>query len=214
MAIRILYRSILRHSAVAPCALTFPTLRHRSSRPDKLIEIDIQSSASTLSSSEADVEVPKIRKLEEAIHALFVRKSTPDWLPFIPGSSFWVPPRKRKVDVVDLVGKLWKPSREEETLNITNRGWPTVEFFSTKGSAFGAILTEIFNFAVFFYSSWSSTGLGFHLLLIIHCTWICWKMGNYLDWKYILFIYFKKKEEEENIFSFSIYLNLLENLLI
>lgn len=107
------------------------------------MEVDLESSPSRSSSSDGEVEVLKMRKLEEAIHALFVEKSTPDWLPFIPGSSFWVPPRKRPVDVVHLVEKLWNPSREEEVLNFaTSRGWPSLEFFSAKGSNFDANLTE------------------------------------------------------------------------
>ncbi|PKI46151.1 hypothetical protein CRG98_033484 [Punica granatum] len=136
MAVRILSRILLRHSTVAPCAVVSPALRHRSSQSGKLIEIDLESSPSTSSSSdgEIEVEVLKMRKLEEAIHALFVEKSTPDWLPFIPGSSFWVPPRKRKVDMADLFDKLWDPPREEETFRFANgRGWPMLEFFSSKG---------------------------------------------------------------------------------
>lgn len=134
MAIGILSQTLIRRSTVAPCALISPILRHGSSRSGKVIEVDLESSPSTPSSSDGEVEVLKMRKLEEAIHALFVEKSTPDWLPFIPGSSFWVPPRKRPVDVVDLVEKLWKPLREEEALNFTStRGSPALEFFSSKG---------------------------------------------------------------------------------
>ncbi|KAK7819843.1 hypothetical protein CFP56_039506 [Quercus suber] len=35
---------------------------------------------------------PLLRKLEDAIHRIIVRRSAPDWLPFLPGSSYWVPP--------------------------------------------------------------------------------------------------------------------------
>ncbi|KAK7325338.1 hypothetical protein VNO77_29500 [Canavalia gladiata] len=41
------------------------------------------------SSSTSD---PLIRKLEDAIHCIVVRRSAPDWLPFLPGASYWVPP--------------------------------------------------------------------------------------------------------------------------
>uniref|UniRef100_A0A0R0GVJ7 Uncharacterized protein n=1 Tax=Glycine max TaxID=3847 RepID=A0A0R0GVJ7_SOYBN len=30
--------------------------------------------------------------LEEHVQRVMVKKATPDWLPFLPGSSFWVPP--------------------------------------------------------------------------------------------------------------------------
>ncbi|KAK4746564.1 hypothetical protein SAY87_025601 [Trapa incisa] len=136
MAVRMVSQTLLRRSTIAPWAIISPNLRHRSSLSGKLIEVDLESSPSIPSSSDGEVEVLKMRKLEEAIHALFVEKSTPDWLPFIPGSSFWVPPRKRPVDVVDLVEKLMKQSIEEETLNFTSsRGWPALEFLSSKDGA-------------------------------------------------------------------------------
>ncbi|OIW18700.1 hypothetical protein TanjilG_13452 [Lupinus angustifolius] len=33
-----------------------------------------------------------LKLLEDNIQRFIVNKATPDWLPFIPGSSFWVPP--------------------------------------------------------------------------------------------------------------------------
>ncbi|XP_060172177.1 uncharacterized protein LOC132603233 isoform X2 [Lycium barbarum] len=33
-----------------------------------------------------------MRKLEKVIHSVIVRRSAPDWLPFMPGYSYWVPP--------------------------------------------------------------------------------------------------------------------------
>lgn len=66
-----------------------------------------------------------------------MQRSTPDWLPFRPGSSFWVPPRSPKsLNVVDLVSKLANPMTEEEQLSLTTvRGWPSSEFF-VQGMAF------------------------------------------------------------------------------
>ncbi|XP_027330747.1 uncharacterized protein LOC113846544 [Abrus precatorius] len=44
-------------------------------------------------SSEAKwVEIDDVKLLEEHHHRITVKKATPDWLPFLPGSSFWVPP--------------------------------------------------------------------------------------------------------------------------
>ncbi|KAK7265218.1 hypothetical protein RJT34_32834 [Clitoria ternatea] len=48
--------------------------RHRSSEASKWMEID------------------GVELLEDHIHRITVKKATPDWLPFLPGSSFWVPP--------------------------------------------------------------------------------------------------------------------------
>jgi hypothetical protein len=47
-----------------------------------------------------------IRRLEEAIHGVMVRRAAPDWLPFVPGGSFWVPPLRRPHGVAELVGRI------------------------------------------------------------------------------------------------------------
>ncbi|XP_020225446.1 uncharacterized protein LOC109807336 [Cajanus cajan] len=56
--------------------LTLLIHRHRSSQP-------IKSNW---------VEIDGLKFFEEHAHGVMVKKSTPDWLPFRPGSSFWVPP--------------------------------------------------------------------------------------------------------------------------
>ncbi|KAF8389430.1 hypothetical protein HHK36_026125 [Tetracentron sinense] len=97
--------------------------RNQSNRSEKshLIEVDRDP--------ESEVEMLGMR-LDEAIHGIIVRKSAPDWLPFIPGSSYWVPPRKRPYGIVDLVGKLANPMTEEETFSLTTvRGWPSSDYF-------------------------------------------------------------------------------------
>ncbi|KAK7329746.1 hypothetical protein VNO77_23923 [Canavalia gladiata] len=38
------------------------------------------------------IEINDFKLLEEHVHRITVKKATPDWLPFLPGSSFWVPP--------------------------------------------------------------------------------------------------------------------------
>nr|DAD45958.1 TPA_asm: hypothetical protein HUJ06_004188 [Nelumbo nucifera] len=98
--------------------------RNRSNRSEKaqLIEVDLDP--------ESEVEVLGLRRLEEAIHGIIVRRSAPDWLPFIPGSSYWVPPRKRPYGIVELVGKLANPLTEEEMLSLKSiRGWPSSSYF-------------------------------------------------------------------------------------
>ncbi|KAG6649215.1 hypothetical protein CIPAW_07G196700 [Carya illinoinensis] len=71
-----------------------------------------------------------MKKLDDLIHRIIVQKSTPDWLPFVPGSSFWVPPRPGTSKVLDLVGKLADQLNQEESLSlISSRGWPCSSFF-------------------------------------------------------------------------------------
>ncbi|XP_021276439.1 uncharacterized protein LOC110410862 [Herrania umbratica] len=100
-------------------------LRHFSSKA-KLIEIDLDSSSSTASA---------INKMEEMFHAIMVQKSTPDWLPFLPGSSFWVPlPPKGSKRVADVIEQLSNQLTREEFLSLTTgRGWPCFSFFIRAG---------------------------------------------------------------------------------
>ncbi|CAN0898798.1 hypothetical protein LINGRAHAP2_LOCUS19911, partial [Linum grandiflorum] len=52
---------------------------------------------------------PILRKLENAIHRVIVRRTAPDWLPFVLGSSCWVPPPRSTASsygIAQLVEKL------------------------------------------------------------------------------------------------------------
>uniref|UniRef100_A0A0E0LRM9 Uncharacterized protein n=1 Tax=Oryza punctata TaxID=4537 RepID=A0A0E0LRM9_ORYPU len=126
----------------------------------EVIEIDLaedaDADASTSSSGPASptsVEVVGVRRLEEAIHGVMVRRAAPDWLPFVPGGSFWVPPMRRPHGVAELVGRIaaaggaapdaevvaggfayepevYAPMTEEEALSFsTARGWPSASYF-------------------------------------------------------------------------------------
>ena len=122
----------------------------------EVIEIDLtEDDAAAPGGSPAaapSVEVVGIRRLEEAIHGVMVRRATPDWLPFVPGGSFWVPPLRRPQGVAELVGRiaaaggaeglvgaaggavevveLDAPMTEEEALSFsTARGWPSASYF-------------------------------------------------------------------------------------
>lgn len=106
-------------------------LRHRSSRATKA-----QAQAQLM---EVDAEYEVTLKLfDDLIQRILVKKATPDWLPFVPGSSFWVPPRPSPSNVVHLVHKLAnadQPLSHEESLSLsTFRGWPSSNFF-IKGNA-------------------------------------------------------------------------------
>ncbi|BBG92787.1 hypothetical protein Prudu_000616 [Prunus dulcis] len=71
-----------------------------------------------------------LKKLDDIVQTILVQRATPDWLPFVPGSSFWVPPRLAPLKVTDLVGKLADQLTDEESLSVaTDRGWPCSQFF-------------------------------------------------------------------------------------
>jgi hypothetical protein len=118
------------------------TLRHRSSRAatkGQLFEIDTSSTKSL--STEGEHEMT-LKLFDELIHRILVKKSTPDWLPFVPGSSFWVPPRPTHSNVVHLVHKITDaenqlPFSNDESLSLSSvRGWPSSNYF-IKGNAHG-----------------------------------------------------------------------------
>ncbi|GAB4850170.1 hypothetical protein Ancab_029465 [Ancistrocladus abbreviatus] len=109
--------------------------RNRSSESAKpqVIEVDLQSSAATDDfGSAAEVEVLGIKKLEEVLHNIIVQRWAPDWLPFMPGWSYWVPPKPSANNIVELVGRLTNPLSEEEGLSLTTtRGWPSLKLLPT-----------------------------------------------------------------------------------
>ncbi|MCD9559322.1 hypothetical protein HAX54_017222 [Datura stramonium] len=80
--------------------------------------------------SEAEAEALAVQRIEDAIHRIIVRRSAPDWLPFRPGASYWVPPRRSSYGVADLVHKLANTLTEEEIMSLaTFRGWPSSNFY-------------------------------------------------------------------------------------
>ncbi|KAJ6831835.1 uncharacterized protein M6B38_346845 [Iris pallida] len=145
---QILSQTLIR----APQAVTLiksPTFllssrRSKSDRPPpppELIEIDL-GPESEPGGTELEVEIHVgLRRLEDAIHGIVVRRSRPDWLPFVPGSSYWVPPMgRRAMGVIQLVGRMPMPSfgppplSEDETMSLTSfRGWPSSAYFLDGG---------------------------------------------------------------------------------
>lgn len=90
-----------------------------------------QPSSNTDLTDLTDSSDPLVRKLEDAIHRIIVRRSAPDWLPFLPGTSYWVPPpRTRNYGLSMFVEKLANPLTEEESMSMTTvRGWPSSSYF-------------------------------------------------------------------------------------
>ncbi|CAL9122655.1 unnamed protein product [Musa acuminata var. zebrina] len=138
---RILSRALIRspycshrllvaaESALLPFSARLLALRGRSDA--RIVEVDVgtEDDAGEVE-DEVEIDVLGLRRLEDAIHAISIRRSAPDWLPFIPGSSYWVPPPRRTVGVLEVVRKLAKPLTEEETMSLTNiRGWPSSAYF-------------------------------------------------------------------------------------
>lgn len=136
MAMARLLRQTLLHRtrpSAVPLSPLILSHRHRSGKAQRaqIIEVDLDSSSSS-SPSSASPSSPEgsqssssdeekinggIRKLEEVVQNIIVRRSAPDWLPFRPGSSYWVPPLPTSIrnnpygGVVEVLGRLSNASR-------------------------------------------------------------------------------------------------------
>uniref|UniRef100_A0A7N0T8Z1 Uncharacterized protein n=1 Tax=Kalanchoe fedtschenkoi TaxID=63787 RepID=A0A7N0T8Z1_KALFE len=76
---------------------------------------------------------PVLTVFEDLIHGMIVRRCQPAWLPFVPGSSFWVPPRPQSGTFAKAIEKLSQVTHslsDDETMALTTmRGWPSSAFF-------------------------------------------------------------------------------------
>ncbi|KAE8695518.1 Serine/arginine repetitive matrix protein 2 [Hibiscus syriacus] len=111
-----------------PSSFRLLYLRPQSNRPDFPDTTDL--------SSDADPHTdPLLQKLEDAIHRIIVRRSAPDWLPFLPGSSYWVPPpTAQSYGLTQLIEKLAPEDPISSSTSTTVRGWPSSDYF-IKGGA-------------------------------------------------------------------------------
>jgi hypothetical protein len=108
----------------------------------EFVEIDLSEESAASSGgaggSVDDAAAPmRMQRLEDAIHGVLVRRAAPDWLPFVPGGSYWVPPIPRQLGVADLLGGAVYTSKgggsvltKEEAMCLTTpRGWPSAAYF-------------------------------------------------------------------------------------
>ncbi|KAL0337126.1 UNVERIFIED_CONTAM: hypothetical protein Scaly_1987700 [Sesamum calycinum] len=149
----ILSRSLSRASLRPPTPLV-SHLRHRSNKTPhaQFMEVEVdQASSSQPDSPEAATEVVTLgfKKLEDAIHSMIVRRAAPDWLPFLPGYSYWVPPSASArrsghptSSMVEFVGKLASSGvatnrslpldwllDDEDMASVSAKGWPSSVFY-------------------------------------------------------------------------------------
>ncbi|KAL1549528.1 hypothetical protein AAHA92_17626 [Salvia divinorum] len=110
--------------------------RHRSTKPGhaQLIELDLDP---------ASPSQPGIKGLEDAIHSIIVRRAAPDWLPFLPGHSYWVPSTRNSpaAGMIQALHKLTSSEAEPTTLRhellsedeqmslLSAKGWPSSTYF-------------------------------------------------------------------------------------
>ncbi|KAL3830131.1 hypothetical protein ACJIZ3_018933 [Penstemon smallii] len=149
---RILSQSFLPRSASLhpPSALISHHKRHRSNKSHRaqLIELDLDSPTSSSLSQSDEVIAVGMKRLEDAIHGMIVRRAAPDWLPFLPGYSYWVPPQRSSGfrnhpsaagTMIEMIGKLAVSRKSTKTRDLlsedehmaytSSKGWPSSAFF-------------------------------------------------------------------------------------
>ncbi|KAL8098735.1 uncharacterized protein LOC141687395 [Apium graveolens] len=90
-----------------------------------------------------DFEAFSVQRIEDAIHGIIVKRSAPDWLPFRPGYSYWVPPRRDSYGIADLVNTLSNNLADDEVMSLTtSRGWPSSTLFDATAQDESLIQSE------------------------------------------------------------------------
>lgn len=173
MAMSRFFSQYLHRSSIGPPIPIATHLRRRSSKTHhaQLIEVDLDASSSSQpDSAEAGSEIiTEVGKLEEAIHSIIVRRTAPDWLPFLPGYSYWVPPRStlmRNHPAVNIIGvfedlnssratmgrRLQDELSDDEKMSFSStKGWPSSAIFIEGKSKFYAFSP---NFSIFKLGNW------------------------------------------------------------
>ncbi|CAM8948022.1 unnamed protein product [Rhodiola kirilowii] len=114
--------------------------RNQSNKPieDPDMESDSASSVAADPSLTDLDHLLALRRIESAMHQILVKKSTPGWLPFVPGGSYWVPPvsSNKSNSVAEMVEKSASSLKKEEKAAARNersvrteRGWPSKAYF-------------------------------------------------------------------------------------
>lgn len=118
----------LTTSAFASSAARPRAVRRLSTLPDSSLQVELAAV------EESEVKGNAVEKIEDLIHSFIVRRSRPDWLPFVPGGSYWVPPRRTSYGVAEIVETLSNALTEEEYLSLTSvQGWPSSAFYIHNG---------------------------------------------------------------------------------
>ncbi|CAN0920369.1 hypothetical protein LINGRAHAP2_LOCUS32007, partial [Linum grandiflorum] len=84
------------------------------------------SNAADPTSADKSSTDPLLGKLEDSIHRIIDRCTAPEWLPFVPRSSYWVPHPRSTVGsygITQLVEKLANPLTDEESISVNTMYW-------------------------------------------------------------------------------------------
>nr|XP_043618722.1 uncharacterized protein LOC122590598 [Erigeron canadensis] len=125
---RFLSQTLIRSSSLSS-SITNP-LKFGSLQPNRfssrsgthqLHETDVESS-----SSSSDSEVIS-KKIDDIIRTIIVKESAPDWIPFVPGSSYWVPPFRK--NVTEAINNVTTDFDQLLAVSSPSRGYPSSAYF-------------------------------------------------------------------------------------
>ncbi|CAA0829535.1 Unknown protein [Striga hermonthica] len=114
-----LYRTLIRSTA-SPTSRRLSAVKARHIRCFSTLP---KRSKSRPEHTPSDVEARVVERIEDYIHSIIVQRSRPDWLPFVPRSSFWVPPRPSSYGVSNA------PTVKENLSTVSMQGWPSSDFY-------------------------------------------------------------------------------------
>lgn len=140
-----LIRKLKTHHLTSPCRF-LPSIRHQSSQSGNNNNNNsvFIIGGGVDQQQQLDLETFSVQRIEDAIHGIIVKRSAPDWLPFRPGYSYWVPPRRDSYGIADLVNTLSNNLADDEVMSLTtSRGWPSSTLFDN-GTAHGNLFSSFF----------------------------------------------------------------------
>ena len=115
------------------------TPRFHSTKPLNSQDLDLDSATSSPEDS-VNVISGGVQKLEEVMQSIMAPKIAPDWLLFLPGYSYWVPPSPsigHHGKLIEVVGRvsaapLWRQpalTKDQMMAFSTSKGWPSEAYF-------------------------------------------------------------------------------------
>lgn len=127
---RTLIRNLKTRNLTSPPRFLLTSLRHQSSQSGNNNNPIVIIGGGDQQQQQLDFESFTVQRIEDAIHGIIVKRSAPDWLPFRPGYSYWVPPRRDSYGIAELVHTFSNNLGDDEVMSLTtSRGWPSSTLF-------------------------------------------------------------------------------------
>ncbi|KAH9619976.1 hypothetical protein KSS87_006868 [Heliosperma pusillum] len=101
----------ITHTSTTTVAISAAARRNQSTQPE-----------TGVAKTKEEVERAALKKLEDAIHRMIIKKSEPDWLPLVPGGSYWVPPKSQSRGFAQVVANLRQAEIKRAEIKLKRTG--------------------------------------------------------------------------------------------